>query len=307
MTHLVARRKNKCAINIENDYFIFGVYPNNPSFFMDHFNTKNVDYSENSFNIKNKAQNQTIISHFYNQNGQLCFVMFSQNDDTQSHFITQIDDTNSINPQKEKYMKELVQIKTIPLDTCQTTSPLIIVNTKISSFSPKNEALVLSDIQYKISTDFLKLLKENRFGKLSVQINPSNYHDLCFIPVSISHLYIKNNFNGPFLIIAKNESTVELLYEQFNQWTLFKSLILLGNNDDLNFLQKIVFPFVPGRLDTVKYHVALTTTSVFTRNRQHFTSIAWNVVTVIDNQKSCIQTMQSCSHFGINITGVIEQ
>ena len=81
---------------------------------------------------------------------------------------------------------------------------------------------------------------------------------------------------------------------------------MLGNNEELDILQRYVFPLVPEKMDIVKYHVVLTTQSVYGKSQLFFNSLTWNLIIYLDNQKSHLQKMESCSHFGININGIIE-
>lgn len=305
MNPLVAKRKAKYSINLEKDYFIFGLYPSNPSLFINHFGASMHDYSENSFHIKSKDQCQTIISHFTNENSQLIFLIFNCTDN-KSNFIFQADDSNASTPEKEKYMKQIVQIKIAKKEFSPGTKELKIENIKLSSFSLKNEILVLSKVQYQYAYDLLKNLSEKKFAKLSFDYKQFNLQDICFIPAVVSHLHLKNQFEGPFLIISKSKNTVDSLFYLFNQWTFLRTLVLLGNNEELDILQRYVFPLVPEKMDIVKYHVVLTTQSVYGKSQLFFNSLTWNLIIYLDNQKSHLQKMESCSHFGISINGIIE-
>lgn len=306
MNPLVAKRKNRSGINTEKEYFIFGVYPYDPSFIFNHYNEKAFDYSENSLSIKNLDRNPIIISHFNNSDLQLEFLLLFKAEDKQLQLIRKLNSQNSDDIHKDNYMKQLVQIKPIPKGKLPAPSPLDIVDTKISSFSPKDDRLVLTDYQYQVSSDFLRFAREKRFGKMQIQIKEFSFQDLCFIPASISHLYMKNQFNGPFLIVVKSENTVNFLFELFNQWTLLKTLAMVGTEQELAILQTYAFPLIPEDTSTVKYHIVITTQSIFTQSRRFFTSLIWNLIIIVDNQKSYIQAMQDCSHFGININGIIE-
>lgn len=296
MNPLVAKRRNTSKVNLDKDYFIYGVYPYDPAFILNNYFINTIDYSGNSFNVQKPTSKPIIISHFYNSESQLEFLLFSQTDDHKSQFIFKPNDPDS--NEIQEYLKQIVQIKPIPRGRS-----LQITDVRISSFSPKNDSLVLTDFQHKAASDFLKFAHKTKFGKISFQNKDFSLNDLCFIPALISHLNIKNRFNGPFLIVVNSEDIVNALYDDFNKWTRLKTLAIHGTAEEIGMIQKYAFPLIPNKFDTEKYHVVLTTQPIFTErySRQFFKSLTWNMILLIDNQKNSIQSLTNFSYYGINI------
>lgn len=298
MQPFVAKRKRKENIDLSRDYFIFGFYPPEAVIFP-HPNRLQFDASTRSCYLRTQSKLQ-IVSHLHLINHQannqiyVCVTFFGGEGQ-----FTNLDEKYVPKEEKELYLNELIEVKFIPTDQLLTIN-----DNKLSSFSIKSDILTLNSNQKWHASELLNCLKQKRYGTLDISNLLKRRTDLNVIPAVISHVSAYNNFDGPFLVVVKSQDFIDELFDLFNSWTYFRTLVMLGNEDQINTMQKVVFPLAIGNTTSSKFHVVLTTKEIFKKNNVFFYSIPWIIALIMTERFTHIDSLRKSCHYGLNLTGV---
>ncbi|OHT11964.1 hypothetical protein TRFO_18341 [Tritrichomonas foetus] len=296
MQNFVARKRKIGGLNIKKDLFIYGIYPVCPLHFFQESSESIFNPNDLSFfpQIEHKPW---VLAHTNTDPKQ--FLIFSQIKENQKSFFWVENEHEMFRKLIENYLTDLIQVK--PSKTCK------IHNIGLSSFSQNNDQLVLNGNQFRIALSILKQMQIESQNPKKIHIiicdKEMHFQDCCLIPALISFLSRNSDMNGPFIVVCSTFEAIEILFKDFKNWSKLRVLVMHGENDDIEILQKFVFPSVKWNLShnniqDFKYHVVLTTIQTFTQSQgKFFSRVKWNIAFFLGQNKEFGKRSQNSPHF----------